>query len=123
MSNQVVEFLTTEFYAVNYSLRQRLDVLEVRGRFVSGKWLLTFSRLVIKRTPPFHLYQVLALSAQELSQPITEQGRPPRGAQPTNAVIPLDQNAPPLHWRQVVEQRIQSKTRRFAKVRLRPPLA
>ncbi|XP_023663811.2 telomere length regulation protein TEL2 homolog isoform X1 [Paramormyrops kingsleyae] len=82
----VVEFLTTEFYAVNYSLRQRLDVLEV-----------------------------LALSAQELSQPITEQGRPPRGAQPTNAVIPLAQNAPPLHWRQVVEQRIQSKTRRFAK--------
>ncbi|XP_048871027.1 telomere length regulation protein TEL2 homolog isoform X2 [Brienomyrus brachyistius] len=82
----VVEFLTTEFYAVNYSLRQRLDVLEV-----------------------------LALSAQELSQPIIEQGRPPRGAQPISVVKPLDQNAPPLHWRQVVEQRIQSKTRRFAK--------
>uniref|UniRef100_A0A8C9SIY9 Telomere length regulation protein TEL2 homolog n=1 Tax=Scleropages formosus TaxID=113540 RepID=A0A8C9SIY9_SCLFO len=80
----VAEYLTTEFYSVNYSLRQRMDILEV-----------------------------LALSAQELSKPIAEQGRP--SLPPSAAVTLVDPQSVPSNWRQVVEQRIQSKTRRFGK--------
>ncbi|KAA0705038.1 Telomere length regulation protein TEL2 -like protein [Triplophysa tibetana] len=79
----VVEYLTTEFYSLNYSLRQRLDILEV-----------------------------LALSAQELSEPITNKHT---GAQPIAAVAARDQTDDITHWRQIVEKRIQSKTRRITK--------
>ncbi|KAI1896230.1 hypothetical protein AGOR_G00092670 [Albula goreensis] len=88
----VTEFLTSEFYSLNYSLRQRLDILEV-----------------------------LALSAQELSQPITEKNQLTQGTQHPTAVMPLDPSTAPLHWRQVVDQRIQSKTRHFAKGVSQPP--
>ncbi|KAG7492048.1 hypothetical protein MATL_G00010370 [Megalops atlanticus] len=88
----VTEYLTTEFYALNYSLRQRLDILEV-----------------------------LTLAAQELSQPITEKTRPSQGTQPAANIVPIDPCDAPLHWRKVVEQRIQSKTRRFGKGASRPP--
>ncbi|XP_035254843.1 telomere length regulation protein TEL2 homolog [Anguilla anguilla] len=88
----VTEFLTTEFYSLNYSLRQRLDILEI-----------------------------LALSAQELSEPITEKNRPTQGNQPVSTVMPLDPSDAPLHWQKVVERRIQSKTRRFAKGVAQPP--
>lgn len=79
----VVDYWTTEFYSLNYSLRQRLDILEV-----------------------------LALSAQELSEPITDKHT---GAQPIRAVMPLEQCDDITHWRQIVEKRIQSKTRRISK--------
>ncbi|XP_052451885.1 telomere length regulation protein TEL2 homolog [Carassius gibelio] len=79
----VVDYWTTEFYSLNYSLRQRLDILEV-----------------------------LALSAQELSEPITDKHT---GAQPISAVMPLEQCDDITHWRQIVEKRIQSKTRRISK--------
>ncbi|XP_061087138.1 telomere length regulation protein TEL2 homolog isoform X1 [Conger conger] len=85
----VTEFLTTEFYCMNYSLRQRLDILEV-----------------------------LALSAQELSEPITEKIQPTQAA---TTVMPFDPSIAPLPWQQVVERRIQSKTRRFAKGVAQPP--
>ncbi|KAJ8364161.1 hypothetical protein SKAU_G00129920 [Synaphobranchus kaupii] len=88
----VTEFLTTEFYSLNYSLRQRLDILEV-----------------------------LALSAQELSEPITEKNLLTQGNQPATTVMPFDPSDSPLHWQQVVERRIQSKTRRFAKGVVQPP--
>ncbi|KAJ8245793.1 hypothetical protein GJAV_G00260380 [Gymnothorax javanicus] len=86
----VTEYLTTEFYSLNYSLRQRLDVLEV-----------------------------LALSAQELSEPITEQALPSVGNRPASAV--RDSSDDPLNWQLVVEQRIRSKTRRFTKGVSQPP--
>ncbi|RXN07422.1 telomere length regulation TEL2-like protein [Labeo rohita] len=79
----VVDYWTTEFYSLNYSLRQRLDILEV-----------------------------LALSAQELSEPITKKHA---GAQPISAVTALEQCDDITHWRQIVEKRIQSKTRRIGK--------
>uniref|UniRef100_A0A8C9SS14 Telomere length regulation protein TEL2 homolog n=1 Tax=Scleropages formosus TaxID=113540 RepID=A0A8C9SS14_SCLFO len=78
----VAEYLTTEFYSVNYSLRQRMDILEV-----------------------------LALSAQELSKPIAEQGRP--SLPPSAAVTLVDPQSVPSNWRQVVEQRIQIGLRCF----------
>ncbi|XP_051969837.1 telomere length regulation protein TEL2 homolog [Xyrauchen texanus] len=79
----VVEYWTTEFFSLNYSLRQRLDILEV-----------------------------LALSAQELSQPITSTHT---GAQPITAISALEQCDDVTHWRQIVEKRIQSKTRYISK--------
>ncbi len=60
------------------------------------------------------LFQVLALSAQELSEPITNKHT---GAQPISAVTPREQCDDITHWRQIVEKRIQSKTRRISKVR------
>ncbi|XP_076827292.1 telomere length regulation protein TEL2 homolog [Brachyhypopomus gauderio] len=85
----VVEYLTTEFYSLNYSLRQRLDMLEV-----------------------------LALSAQELSEPVPDKRIGPQSVSPAST---LDLCAEVEHWRQVVEKRIQSKTRRISKGASRPP--
>ncbi|KAK3572537.1 hypothetical protein QTP86_034739, partial [Hemibagrus guttatus] len=81
--SQVVEYLTAEFYSLNFSLRQRLDIL-----------------------------QVLAVAAQELSEPITEKRAE---SQLVAKVTPLDRCGEVEHWREVVEKRIQSKTRRISK--------
>ncbi|TRY92900.1 hypothetical protein DNTS_005713 [Danionella cerebrum] len=79
----VVDYWTTEFFSLNYSLRQRLDILEV-----------------------------LALSAQELSEPIRSKQA---AAQPIPEVVPPEQFDDITHWRHIVEKRIQSKTRRIGK--------
>ncbi|XP_041830546.1 telomere length regulation protein TEL2 homolog [Melanotaenia boesemani] len=86
----VTQYLTTEFYSLNYSLRQRLDMLEV-----------------------------LALAAQELSKPNTDKIAPSTGTATTTelASYPGDN---PVHWQQVVEKRIQSKTRRISKGATQP---
>ncbi|XP_037546757.1 telomere length regulation protein TEL2 homolog [Nematolebias whitei] len=81
----VTQYLTTEFYSLNYSLRQRLDILEV-----------------------------LALAAQELSAPISDKNVSSSGAPTSSAVTPY-LSEDPVHWRQVVEKRIQSKTKRISK--------
>uniref|UniRef100_A0AAX7UKB5 Telomere length regulation protein TEL2 homolog n=1 Tax=Astatotilapia calliptera TaxID=8154 RepID=A0AAX7UKB5_ASTCA len=82
----VAHYLTTEFYSLNYSLRQRLDILEV-----------------------------LALAAQELSKPVTEKKAASISSATTAESTPyLGDN--PVHWQQVVEKRIQSKTKRLTKV-------
>lgn len=83
----VTKYLTTEFYSLNYSLRQRLDMLEV-----------------------------LAMSAQELSQPI----RAPTERAALVAEVMSYPGDDPVHWRQVVEQRIKGKTRRIKGI-TRPP--
>ncbi|XP_060950973.1 telomere length regulation protein TEL2 homolog [Limanda limanda] len=87
----VTEYLTAEFYSLNYSLRQRLDILEV-----------------------------LALAAQELSKPITEKRVPSIGSAAFADLTPYPGDNP-VHWRQVVEQRIQSKTKRLSKGATQPP--
>ncbi|XP_054622909.1 telomere length regulation protein TEL2 homolog [Dunckerocampus dactyliophorus] len=83
----VTEYLTTEFYSLNYSLRQRLDILEV-----------------------------LAAAAQELSKPT------PGNTDPTVApdLTPYSSNNT-AHWQQVVEKRIQAKTKRISKGVTQPP--
>ncbi|KAM7381799.1 hypothetical protein PAMA_012583 [Pampus argenteus] len=88
----VTEYLTTEFYSLNYSLRQRLDILEV-----------------------------LALAAQELSKPITGNRDLSLGVAATTDVTPYPGDNP-VHWRQVVEKRIQSKTKRLSKGAVQPPV-
>ncbi|XP_019938259.2 telomere length regulation protein TEL2 homolog isoform X1 [Paralichthys olivaceus] len=87
----VTQYLTAEFYSLNYSLRQRLDILEV-----------------------------LALAAQELSKPITEKRLPSIGSAAIADLTPYPGDNP-VHWRQVVEQRIQSKTKRLSKGATQPP--
>uniref|UniRef100_A0A6Q2ZGZ1 Telomere length regulation protein TEL2 homolog n=1 Tax=Esox lucius TaxID=8010 RepID=A0A6Q2ZGZ1_ESOLU len=92
VTHPVTEFLTTEFYSMNYSLRQRLDMLEV-----------------------------LATSAQELSQPITDKGVPSKGIRAVTVDAPPYPDDDTTHWRQVVERRIQSKTKLLSKGVTRPP--
>lgn len=89
---RVAKYLTSQFYGLNYSLRQRMDILDV-----------------------------LVLAAQALSRPRSLQrpsqhGPPGSGilcspalaiSRPGNAVVP--------DWQVVVEERIKSKTRRFSK--------
>lgn len=88
----VTQYLTTEFYSLNYSLRQRLDILEV-----------------------------LALAAQELSKPISNTRGSCISAAATTDLTPYP-GENPVHWRQVVEKRIQSKTKHFSKGSTQPPL-
>uniref|UniRef100_A0A4W3HTK7 Telomere length regulation protein TEL2 homolog n=1 Tax=Callorhinchus milii TaxID=7868 RepID=A0A4W3HTK7_CALMI len=80
----VAQYLTQQFYAVNYSLCQRLDILDV-----------------------------LALAAQELSQPGTESKAAPAalldcGRGGGGAALPVPHAQ---HWRRIVDERIKSKTR------------
>ncbi|XP_078414884.1 telomere length regulation protein TEL2 homolog [Cetorhinus maximus] len=88
----VTQYLTSEFYAVNYSLSQRLDILDV-----------------------------LALAAQELSQPDSSQ----RTANESTFTELLRKGASDLHdpsqqWKKIIKERIENKTRRFAKGTSRP---
>ncbi|GCB71513.1 hypothetical protein scyTo_0001604 [Scyliorhinus torazame] len=87
----VTQYLTAEFYAANYSLTQRLDILDV-----------------------------LALAAQELSQPDSSQ----RAANETPSIQLLreapDTHNPSQQWKKIIEERIENKTRRFAKGTSRP---
>ncbi|XP_028989886.1 telomere length regulation protein TEL2 homolog [Betta splendens] len=88
----VTQYLTTEFYSLNYSLCQRLDILEV-----------------------------LASAAQELSKPIAKKSDPLCCPAACTDVTPYPGDNP-VHWRQVVEKRIQSKTKRLSKGVTQPPV-
>ncbi|XP_056661635.1 telomere length regulation protein TEL2 homolog isoform X2 [Monodelphis domestica] len=89
---QVAQYLTSQFYAMNYSLRQRMDILDV-----------------------------LILAAQELSSPKSlEKAKIPgpveAGIQLSPAPLsPSLSRVPSEDWRRIVEERIKNKTRRFAK--------
>ncbi|KAJ7305773.1 hypothetical protein JRQ81_010139 [Phrynocephalus forsythii] len=80
----VTWYLTSEFYSLNYSLRQRLDILDA-----------------------------LAMAAQELSRPSKAEALPGPRPPPSLQLLSSDGSAPV--WRKVVDERIQKKTRRFAK--------
>ncbi|XP_058013907.1 telomere length regulation protein TEL2 homolog isoform X2 [Ahaetulla prasina] len=81
---RVAKYLTSEFYSLNYSLRQRMDILDV-----------------------------LAVSAQELSRPASSPSKP-NTSHPSIQIISQNSSSP--DWKKVVDERIRSKTRRFAKV-------
>ncbi|XP_036053748.1 telomere length regulation protein TEL2 homolog isoform X2 [Onychomys torridus] len=87
---QVAKYLTSQFYGLNYSLRQRMDILDV-----------------------------LVLAAQALSRPrslhrLPQHGPPGSGSLCSPAVSQLGSAVAP-DWQVVVEERIKSKTRRFSK--------
>ncbi|NXT47011.1 TELO2 protein, partial [Pluvianellus socialis] len=80
----VVKYLTSQFYSLNYSLRQRMDILDV-----------------------------LVLAAQELSSPKSHGRMKHSGAQkPCIQLLPGSDSS--KDWRRIVDERIKSKTRRFA---------
>ncbi|XP_053550214.1 telomere length regulation protein TEL2 homolog [Bombina bombina] len=81
----VSQYLTGEFYAVNYSLRQRMDILDV---------LASAAQNLSKISTPAH-----TLSSNKSPQIVTSSQKPDS----------------PVDWKKVVEERIKSKTRRFAK--------
>ncbi|KAL1779368.1 telomere length regulation protein TEL2-like [Sigmodon hispidus] len=90
---QVAKYLTSQFYGLNYSLRQRMDILDV-----------------------------LVLAAQALSRPrklqrLSQHGLPGSGTlcSPALAISQPSSNAVAPDWRVIVEERIKSKTRRFSK--------
>ncbi|NXU47843.1 TELO2 protein, partial [Turnix velox] len=80
----VAKYLTSQFYSLNYSLRQRVDILDV-----------------------------LVLAAQELSYPKSRVKTEHSGAQkPCIQLLPESDSS--KDWRRIVDERIKSKTRRFA---------
>ncbi|NXF08739.1 TELO2 protein, partial [Smithornis capensis] len=80
----VSQYLTSQFYSLNYSLRQRMDILDV-----------------------------LVLAAQELSCPKFRGKTKHSGAQkPHIQLLPGSDSS--KDWRRIVDERIKSKTRRFA---------
>ncbi|XP_075574309.1 telomere length regulation protein TEL2 homolog isoform X1 [Pelecanus crispus] len=80
----VAKYLTSQFYSLNYSLRQRMDILDI-----------------------------LVLSAKELSYPKFYGNTKHSGAQkPCLQLLPGSDSS--KDWRRIVDQRIKSKTRRFA---------
>ncbi|NXJ69187.1 TELO2 protein, partial [Rostratula benghalensis] len=80
----VAKYLTSQFYSLNYSLCQRMDILDV-----------------------------LVLAARELSCPKSHGKTRHSGAQkPYIQLLPGSDSS--KDWRRIVEERIKSKTRRFA---------
>ncbi|XP_059147318.1 telomere length regulation protein TEL2 homolog [Physella acuta] len=82
----VAEFLCSQFYEKNYSLRQRMDILEVLGN-----------------------------AAEELSTPEKQ-----KDDSKTKKIVEISPNFDPSDWRQVVQKRIDSNTRRFVHGRSKP---
>ncbi|KFV53998.1 Telomere length regulation protein TEL2, partial [Gavia stellata] len=80
----VAKYLTSQFYSLNYSLRQRMDILDV-----------------------------LVLAAQELSCPKSH-GKTKHSAAQKPCIQLLPGSDSSKDWRRIVDERIKSKTRRFA---------
>ncbi|NWV82990.1 TELO2 protein, partial [Dasyornis broadbenti] len=80
----VAKYLTSQFYSLNYSLCQRMDILDV-----------------------------LVLAAQELSCPkFHGKTRHSDGQKPCVQLLPGSDSS--KDWRRIVDERIKNKTRRFA---------
>ena len=85
---QVAGYLTKEFYAQNYSLRQRMDILDV-----------------------------LAAAAASLSKPDTskEASGNQLGNKVSASSVNISDEATTKNWKTVIQERIDKKTRRFSK--------
>ncbi|XP_010146306.1 PREDICTED: telomere length regulation protein TEL2 homolog, partial [Eurypyga helias] len=81
----VAKYLTSRFYSLNYSLRQRMDILDV-----------------------------LVLAAKELSCPKSHGKTCSNSAAQKSRVQLLPSSDSSKDWRRIVDERIKSKTRRFA---------
>ncbi|NXN12622.1 TELO2 protein, partial [Indicator maculatus] len=80
----VAQYLTSQFYSLNYSLRQRVDILDV-----------------------------LVLAAQELSCPKSH-GKTKHSVTSKPGIQLLPGSDSSKDWRRIVDERIKSKTRRIA---------
>lgn len=110
---------------MNYSLGQRLEILEVMTAAAELlQWhyeIIWFAFWIFPGVVTVcHVFmclvkQVLALAAQELSKPNTQKKNLPVVSASTD-LSPRHGSDLPVDWRQEVERRIQSKTRRLTKV-------
>lgn len=98
-------YLTSEFYAPNYTLRQRMDILEVYGLCKpSHPHTLT---LILTSSH----FQVLSSAALELAQPgSSDSGDSSDGVRGERG----ERDTKP--WEEVVRQRLRAKTRIISKV-------
>ena len=113
-------YLTSEFYAPNYTLRQRMDILEVYG-LCKPSHPHTLTLILIILTPssshshphtltPSH-FQVLSSAALELAQPgSSDSGDSSDGVRGERG----ERGTKP--WEEVVQQRLRAKTRIISKV-------
>ncbi|KAJ8037139.1 Telomere length regulation protein TEL2-like [Holothuria leucospilota] len=87
----VTSYLTEQFYDRNYNIRQRIDML-----------------------------QVLSVAAQELAKPEPSRGKlSPISV--SDQLLPVNQLPGIENWRDIVQKRIDSKTRRFASATKKGP--
>ena len=101
----VAQLLTGEFYAPNYNIRQRLDILEV------GVWTQHACCLICLFVCFCCCLQVLSAAALELSQPESLPPPPP----PRQAATGRSRRKP---WEAIIEERLKTKTRVISKVRV-----
>jgi len=90
----IAEYLGGEFYARNYNIRQRMDILDV-----------------------------LAAAATELAEPPKQTPSSPATDENSSLVPATENSMQHVNWSEVVRQRIEAKTRRFGKGRQCPPAA
>ncbi|PIK57423.1 putative telomere length regulation protein TEL2-like isoform X1 [Apostichopus japonicus] len=90
----VASYLTEQFYDRNYNIRQRIDMLEV-----------------------------LSSAAQELSRPTQDQKDITSKSSSKDQLIPINQMPGTENWREIVQKRVESKTRRFASATKQGPQA
>ena len=90
----IAEYLGVEFYARNYNIRQRMDVLDV-----------------------------LAAAATELAEPPKTTSILSAADKKSNLTPATESTTQHVNWTEVVRERIEAKTRHFGKGRQRPPSA
>ena len=90
----VAEYLGTEFYARNYNIRQRMDILDV-----------------------------LAAAATELAEPPKTTPGSSAADKQSSLSLMSESASQHADWREVVRERIDAKTRHFGKGRQCPPSA
>ncbi|PIK35251.1 putative telomere length regulation protein TEL2-like isoform X1 [Apostichopus japonicus] len=90
----VASYLTEQFYDRNYNIRQRIDMLEV-----------------------------LSSAAQKLSRPTQDQKDITSKSSSKDQLIPINQMPGTENWREIVQKRVESKTRRFASATKQGPQA
>jgi len=87
----IAEYLGSEFYARNYNIRQRIDILDV-----------------------------LAAAATELAE-LPKTASSPSATDENSSLAPATEDSTQQNWSEIVRQRIEAKTRRFGKGRQCPP--
>eukprot|EP00117_Sycon_ciliatum_P015974 scpid21366/ scgid15601/ Telomere length regulation protein TEL2 homolog len=117
---QVAAYLTGEFYAINYNLRQRMDMLDVLER--AAQELSSPSKSLQSSSAARSLVSIagpgdLPSSAADISSTFASGTSTSRHSGSTMAVAISGMSKSPQgneDWRATVERRVAQKTRRFA---------
>lgn len=112
-------YLTSEFYGPNYTLRQRMDILEVYGLCKSSHHTSSHPHTITPShnhtTHPHILtlshFQVISSAALKLAQPGSSDG-----GDSSDGVRAVRDERGRKPWEEVVRQRLRAKTRIISKV-------